>query len=399
MFNGAEFNGRALRVKVYEAKGPDRGDSGRGRDGGGPGSMRGPGRNYLQHGGGDGNEYSSNNTGPNYNNHNTQNRPQGSHGRYDNNNNNNYSNQGSNQNPNQSQYNSNDNSMNDMNSGDRGSQVYDGSNGPPPGQFGGKNRSGPNYENPNSNISNSNVYSAPPLPPQMGLPAPGANLDGRKGSQLFQGPPNMGPPPQQRQQQQQPQRASQSYPPGQGQPPMEKMGMDATQLYIQPQGPPPQQFQQYHNQPSLQQGPNTYQAIPGPPPPAKPPVQDLVFSLDGLSKEKAYELIKELKNMPMDDARGLLKINPTLTKQLLTAVISCNLITEDTLQELVEAMQRNPPPPETVEPPKPAQQALPVNEQQELINMLMKLTPQEIDSLPPAQRKMLLDLRQQQGQL
>ncbi|EPY53556.1 mRNA cleavage and polyadenylation specificity factor complex subunit Ctf1 [Schizosaccharomyces cryophilus OY26] len=114
-----------------------------------------------------------------------------------------------------------------------------------------------------------------------------------------------------------------------------------------------------------------------------------------------------------DEARRLLNANPALPYAAFQAMLLMNMIDSRVLQQVVLSMRNNPAPSASQAPQAPSRPvsatrpdtAMKTDSQNieakrmALINQLMALTPEQIHSLPPAQREQIIAIRRQHGAL
>ncbi|EPX71243.1 mRNA cleavage and polyadenylation specificity factor complex subunit Ctf1 [Schizosaccharomyces octosporus yFS286] len=144
-----------------------------------------------------------------------------------------------------------------------------------------------------------------------------------------------------------------------------------------------------------------------------PPSVAKVFS--SFTAQELLTMLTQLQtvvHVAPDEARRLLNANPALPYAAFQAMLLMNMIDSRVLQQVVLSMRSNP----ASQAPTPAPQAAPratpaarpdisadadtnstEAKRMALINQLMTLTPEQIQSLPPAQREQIIAIRRQHG--
>ncbi|WBW72503.1 mRNA cleavage and polyadenylation specificity factor complex RNA-binding subunit Ctf1 [Schizosaccharomyces osmophilus] len=146
-----------------------------------------------------------------------------------------------------------------------------------------------------------------------------------------------------------------------------------------------------------------------PQPYSVPPSVAKVFS--SFTAQELLTMLTQLQtvvHVAPDEARRLLNANPALPYAAFQAMLLMNMIDSRVLQQVVLSMRNNPTPPAPQAPSRPTSTARPDTsankdptnteaKRMALINQLMTLTPEQIQSLPPAQREQIIAIRRQHG--
>lgn len=131
---------------------------------------------------------------------------------------------------------------------------------------------------------------------------------------------------------------------------------------------------------------------------ATPTMARINATLSEMSNEQLMEMLSQLKKMAINhpgQTRSLLGSNPTLTYAVMQALLLMNLVDPSVVQRIVATPSSSQVPTPASPPgvPSPTGGAsMEPQQQAQIINQIMSLTPLQIDALPPQQREQVLQL-------